>query len=270
MLRVASRLFIVISLGWAMPLCHALQESYRVGKSDVIRIEIPNEPDFSRDSVTVTENGTIPFPYVGDLKVEGLTLSEIAALIRRALVEQKLLTQPSISVTVREYHSQSVTILGEVKSTGKYYLRGAEKLVDKIAEAGGLNANAGDITISRTGAGGNRVITIKASSLLSDATILQGGDVILIRPKELAQVFVSGEVVSAKPITYTEGLTVSQAILIAGGVNRFGSKSKVNLKRIVDGKETILRINLSDIDKGKAKDVPLLPNDTVIVGKRIF
>jgi protein involved in polysaccharide export with SLBB domain len=67
-----------------------------------------------------------------------------------------------------------------------------------------------------------------------------------------------------------EGMTFSQAILMVGGLNRFGSKSKITLKRVSEGKETITQVNLGDIEKGKAKDIPLRPNDTIIVGRRVF
>ncbi len=270
MLRTLSNLLLLALVGTIVPVSASSQEAYRVGKQDVLRVEILNEPEFTRDSLPVTDGGTILLPYVGDLKVEGLTVSDIQALIRKALVEQKILTAPSVSVSVKEYKSQSVTILGEVRTTGKYYLRGNEKLLEKIAEAGGLSGTAGDITISRMGGGGNQVITVKAGDLLRDTTFLQGGDVILVRPREVTQVFVSGEVNTVKPVAYVEGLTVSQAILIAGGVSRFGSKSRITIKRTVGGKETIMKVNLSDIDKGKAKDVPLLPNDAIIVGRRVF
>ncbi|HYK88647.1 MAG TPA: SLBB domain-containing protein, partial [Acidobacteriota bacterium] len=129
---------------------------------------------------------------------------------------------------------------------------------------------AGDITIHRTTPKGPEIITVDATKLLSDTTPLQSGDVILVRPKEISQVFVSGEVVAGKPLTHTSGLTVSEAILMAGGLTRFGSKSKITIRRSTDGKEELIRVNLADIEKGKTKDVPLMPNDHVIVGRRIF
>ena len=245
-------------------------ETYKVGKQDILRIEVAGDKDLSLDSVTVAETGTITYPVLGELKVEGLALSEIGDLIRNALIERKLLVQPVVSVAVREYKSQSITILGEVKSGGKFYLRGPEKLFDKIVEAGGLTPNAGEIVITRLTPEGTQNISIKSRDLIGDTTVLKSGDVILVQAKEVSQIFVSGEVVSGRALNYIEGMTVSQAILMVGGLNRFGSKSKITIKRVVDGKETLIKANLANIEKGKAKDIPLQPKDTIIVGRRVF
>ena len=53
-------------------------------------------------------------------------------------------------------------------------------------------------------------------------------------------------------------------------MTRFGGKNKVKIKRSALGKEEIIPVNLSDIERGKQKDLVLLPNDQVIVGRRIF
>jgi polysaccharide export outer membrane protein len=266
-LRLISILSVFASLASLSP---AFQESYKVGKQDVLKIEVVGDADFSRDSAVVSDAGTISLPVLGELKVDGLTLSGIADLIRNSLIDRKLLTEPVVSVIVKDYKSQSITILGEVKATGKYYLRGSEKLFDKIVEVGGLTATAGDIVITRLTPDGPQNITVKGKELLRDTTTLKGGDVIVVQAREVAQIFISGEVVSGRAVNFVEGMTLSQAILMAGGLNRFGSKSKILLKRTVEGKETIAKVNLADIEKGKAKDIPLQPNDTIVVGRRVF
>jgi polysaccharide export outer membrane protein len=248
----------------------APQETYKVGKLDVLKVEVVGDSDFTREAAVVSETGSISFPVLGEVKVEGLTPGEIADLIRNSLIERKLLTQPVVSVTIKEYKSQSITILGEVKGTGRYYLKGAERLFDKMVEAGGLSSTAGDIVITRMTPEGTQNIVVKSKELIRDTTILRSGDVIVVQARETSQVFVSGEVVSGRAISYVEGMTLSQAILMVGGLNRFGSKSKISLKRITDGKETITQLNLANIEKGKAKDISLQPNDTIIVGRRIF
>ena len=245
------------------------QAGYKVGRMDVIRIEVAGDPDFSRDAV-VSEMGTISYGIVGEIKVEGLTAGEISEVVRKALIDRRILVRPSVFVSIKEYRSQSATVLGEVKNPGRYYLKGSEKLLDVIAEAGGANPTAGEISISRTAAGAHRILTVKAGDLLRDSTPIESGDVIFIKPKPVSQVFVSGDVAAGKPLTYTEGMTVSQAIIMAGGLSRFGSKSKITIRRTENDKEILIKVNLSEIEKGKAKDVPLLPNDHVFVGRRIF
>jgi polysaccharide export outer membrane protein len=248
----------------------AQQSGYRVGRLDVIRIDVPGEADFSRDSVVVSEKGTISLNIIGELNVEGLTVSQISELIRSSLVERKILVQPAVTVSVREYRSQSVTVLGEVKTTGRYYLKGGERLLDVIAEAGGLSPNAGDISITRTASKGTQILTVKSEGLLTDQTALVAGDILFVHPKPSWQIFVSGEVVSGKPLAFVDGMTVSQAIVMAGGLTRFGSKSKVTIRRSEGEEEKTIRVNLGDIEKGKTRDIVLKPNDLIIVGRRVF
>ncbi len=262
--------FLIAVIVARIALAISFQEEYRVGKLDVLRIEVPGEADLSREMVAISEKGTITYGLLGELKVEGLTTSRIAEVIKNSLIEQKILRNPTVIVSVREFRSQWVTILGEVKSPGRYYMKGSETLLDKVAEAGGLTAAAGDITITRTGPEGSNVITVKASALLSDRTPVAANDVIFVKAREEGRVFVSGEVMTAKPLVYMDGMTVYQAILMAGGLNRFGSKGKVSIKRTAGGKEEIIKINLADIEKGKTKDIPLMPNDVILVGRRVF
>jgi polysaccharide biosynthesis/export protein len=270
-------LLTVLALG--LFCCHISLSSssdwfYKVGKRDVLSILVPGNPDFSLETTAVSDEGSIGYPILGDVDVDGLTVAEIAEKIRTGLIEKKLLLQPTVSVEVKEYRSQSVTILGEVKTTGKHFLKGRERLLDVLAEAGGLSSAAGEININRVTPEGSQNIVIKTFELLTDTAnknpLLVSGDVIFIRTKETAQVFVSGEVAAEKPLTYVEGMTVYQAVVTAGGLTRFGSKSKVKIKRTANGKEEIISVNLSDIEKGKQKDVLLLPNDQVIVGRRVF
>jgi polysaccharide export outer membrane protein len=248
--------------------------SYKIGKRDVLSISVPGNPDFSLEAIAVSEEGSISYPVLGDIEVEGLTVAEVAEKIRAGLIEKKMLLQPTVSVEIKEYRSQSVTILGEVRTTGKHFLKGRERLLDVLAEAGGLSAAAGEININRATPEGSQNIVIKTSELLTDTSnknpLLISGDVIFIRTRETAQVFVSGEVATEKPLPYVEGMTVYQAVITAGGLTRFGAKNKVKIKRTANGKEEILSLNLSDIEKGKQKDVLLLPNDQIIVGRRVF
>jgi polysaccharide biosynthesis/export protein len=245
------------------------QGSYRVGRLDVIRIEVAGEPELSREAA-VSEKGTISYAMLGEISVEGLTVSEVSETIRKGLIERKILVQPAVLVSVKEYRSQLVTVLGEVKNPGKFFLKGPETVLGVIAEAGGITSSAGDVSVSRTDGTAHRVISIKAADLLTDATPIASGDVIFVRTRPVAQVFVSGDVTSGRPLNYNEGMTVSQAIVMAGGLTRFGSKSKITIRRTEGEKDVIIRVNLADIERGKARDVPLLPNDHVFVGRRIL
>src|SRR5437867_2501628 len=216
---------------------------YKVGKRDLLAIMVPGNPEFSLE-VAVSERGTVNYPILGEIPVDGLTVSQIAEKIRTSLIDRKLLLQPTVSVDVKDYRSQTVTILGEIKEPGKIPLKGPEKLLDVIAEAGGLAPTAGEVHISRVTSEGSQNSVVKTSELLIDTAnnnpAVFAGDVIYVRPKETAQVFVSGEVVNEKSMPFIDGMTVYQAIIMAGGLNRFGAKNKVKIKRTAHGKEEII------------------------------
>jgi polysaccharide export outer membrane protein len=247
----------------------AYSSEYRIGRQDVIRIDVTGEPELSLE-LTVSEKGAISYIMFGEVTVERLTASELAEKVRKLLVERKILTQPNVSVSVKEYRSQAVTVLGEVRTPGKFFLKGAEVLLDVIVQAGGLAPGAGEIIISRIGVDGHPVIAVNSADLMKDRTPVASGDVIFVRNKPVEQVFVSGDVVAGKPLAFVDGMTVSQAIVMAGGLTRFGNKSKISIRRTENGKDVMLKVNLSDIEKGKAKDVRLMPNDHVFVGRRLF
>ena len=117
---ILTMIWICVPQAWAAA---PMQGVYRIGRMYVIRVEVAGEDALSRE-FTVSESGSITHPLLGELRVEGLSVSEIEGLVRRLLVERSILTRPTVSVSVREYRSQYVTVLGEVSRTGKYFLRG--------------------------------------------------------------------------------------------------------------------------------------------------
>ena len=137
----------------AWPQTHApigVSGPYRVGPGDVVQITVFEVDELSQSAV-VTEHGSVPLPLVGEVRVAGLTASEIEAKLT-SLYAQDLLRNPQISVRVAEFRSQPVSILGAVREPGVYQLQGRRRLLDVLAIAGGLSPEVGDtITISRSG-----------------------------------------------------------------------------------------------------------------------
>jgi polysaccharide export outer membrane protein len=98
---------------------------------------------------------------------------------------------------------------------------------------------------------------------------LKNGDIITAFPKSF--VTVDGEVTRPGRYAIESDLTVTGAISLAGGFTRFGSND-VKLRRTdpLDGKVTIIKVDLKDVRNGKKPDVPLLPNDVISVSRRVF
>jgi len=217
-------------------------------------------------------------PLLGEVQVAALTVAEVQRKITN-LLEKDYLVKPQVEVKVREYQSQYVSVVGEVNAPGRKPLRGRTRLIDLLVEAGGFRPTAsGEVMISRTDGtfeGGARTLTVRISNAgapsLQDRVNLdlplKSGDIITASPKFF--VTVDGEV--AKPGRYAieADLTLTGAVSLAGGLTRFGSNS-VKLRRTEAGKVTMIDVDLKDVRNGKKPDVPLLPNDVISVGRRVF
>jgi polysaccharide biosynthesis/export protein len=114
-------------------------ESYHLGSGDQIRIITYDEPQLT-NTFTVADDGKVAFPLIGNLNASGLTPSQFAADISAALVNSKLLSQPSVSVEVTTY--RPISVLGEVNHPGQYPYQPGMTTLDAVALAGGFTYRA--------------------------------------------------------------------------------------------------------------------------------
>lgn len=250
---------------------------YEVGPGDVLAIDVFGNEDLSRVP-TVQTNGSIAFPLLGEVQVAGLTVGEVQRKIRNLLAKDYLV-DPQVEVKVKEYQSQFVSVVGEVNSPGRKPIRGRMRLVDALLEAGGFRAtSSGEVLITRTDGAfddGKKSIGVRisGSATLQDQInlelALRNGDIITALPKSF--VTVDGEVNRPGRYAIEADLTVTGAVSLAGGLTRFGS-SDVKVRRTdpVDGKVSIIEVDIKDVRNGKKPDVPLLPNDVVSIARRVF
>lgn len=124
-------------------------ESTTLGPGDTFTLEIVGEKDLPKD-FRVASDGTVDIPYVHRVEVLGLEPQEIARIVRQRLIEMKILVDPSVVVSVKEYNSKRVTVLGEVRKPGSFPLTNGMTLVQAISDAGGLNAIANGERINLT------------------------------------------------------------------------------------------------------------------------
>ncbi len=267
-----------------LPRPHNSTEPYRVGSGDVLEVEVYDDPDLS-GLVTIQYGGEISFPLLGDVPVEGLTVKEVQGRLTELLAKDYLI-DPQVMIRVKEHRSQWVTVVGEVARPGKYYLQGSKTLLDLLTEAGGFTTQAnGEVVVSRldephllagedNGTEGSiRVVlsTQQSASQQKEALSLKlsNGDIVTATSTQFF--FISGEVKNPGSFPITPGLTILKAVSVAGGLSKFGGKSKVEiLRKAPDGGTTRIRVNLGDIEGGKKPDVPLEAQDIIKVGKRIF
>jgi len=247
---------------------------YRIGVGDKIEIGVFGHEDLAK-VVEVRSDGTINYPLIGDIGVVGKTAAEIDADLTRVLGKDYLV-DPQVSVDVREYQSQWVTIIGEVRTPGKYILKRNMRVIDVLAEAGGATKEAGSqILITRLNPDGPpRQIALDRNRLLSqdngETNIpLRHGDILAIGERELF--YIRGEVARPGPYQFESGMTIIRAISYAGGFSQFANRKQVDILRAGGkGVQEKITVNLKAIEEGKKVDLPLRPGDTIIVPRRIF
>jgi len=162
----------------------ATSAEYLVGAGDKLEIAVFGHPDLNK-ILEVRGDGTIDFPLIGAVPVAGRGLPQIGQEIK-SLLGRKYVVDPQVSVNVREYGSQWVTVMGEVRTPGRHILRRNMLLIDLLAEAGGLTpfANRRQIEVLRPAGNDLRrklVVNFKAIEDGKSADLpLLAGDVVIV------------------------------------------------------------------------------------------
>lgn len=162
-------------------------ESTTLGPGDVFQMRIVGEKELPEE-YQIASDGTVDLPYIHTVKVAGLEQQEIARVIRKRLMEEKILTDPSVVVSVKEYNSKRVTILGSVAKPGSFPLTPGLSLIQAISLAGGLNAiaNKDRVNLTRRTKGGRHTVVISVEAITEGRSPdfpLQAGDAIYVHER---------------------------------------------------------------------------------------
>lgn len=156
--------------------------AYKIGPQDVLDISVFKVPELSK-TVQVAHSGSINLPLVGEIPAAGKTAQQIERNLTTKL-GAKYLQSPQVTVFVKEYNSQRVTVDGAVKKAGVFPIRGKTSLVQAIAMAGGLDTNSAssDVIVFRSVNGKRTAAHFDLDEIRAgraDDPIMQQGDVIV-------------------------------------------------------------------------------------------
>lgn len=156
---------------------------YRLGAQDLLEISVFGVEDLSK-TVRVNTNGQISLPLVGALQAGGRTIPELEAEITRAYTDGYL-QNPQVTVFVKEFESQRITLEGAVKKPGVYPLTGRTTLLQAIAIAEGLDplADLEGVVLFRTVDGKKMAAAYSMRALRSgqvEDPILYGDDMVVV------------------------------------------------------------------------------------------
>ena len=155
-----------------------------LGVGDVFDVHVVGENGLPV-SYTVAPDGTIDFPYIKRLQVDGLEPQDLASLIRKKLVEREILADPSVSVSMKEYNSKRVEIIGEVSKPGSIPLVPGMTLLRAISIVGGFTAMARrtEVAVRRRVKSGTRAATVSVQDIIDNRIpdpLLQAGDSVYV------------------------------------------------------------------------------------------
>jgi polysaccharide export outer membrane protein len=246
------------------------EESLLIGPGDLLHIQVLDTPELDQHP-RVTDAGLIPLAGIGTLSVGGLTPAAAAAKIHDYLISTHYMNHPAVTVTVDQYATQSISVLGQVKLPGVFPITAPRSVLDAIALGGGL-ADTADrhITIQRH----DRSIPPITYDLSNDATTAMKdqvqvfpGDIVLVPHAAIA--YVLGDVNRPGGIVMQNNhsqMTALEAIALAGGTHSSAVPSHAKLIRRTPGggyQETPM--NFARMQKGKEPDVLLQPEDVIFI-----
>jgi len=283
---------ILLTAGTAFPQGAEAPANFTIGTYDLIEISVLGVSDFSRE-MRVNNAGMIRLPFLGEIKLEGLTPAQAEAKLA-GILHPDYVRNPQVSVIIKEPRSRMFSILGAVKNPGQYQMLEPITLVTAVASAGGLDlSKAGDEVIVQRSSGIPDPQTVPATAVVTSTDLpapttyqihvdlkkllegdltrdipIQPGDVISIPEREEDLFFVIGDVNRPGSFEFPkdQGIKLSRAIGIAGGPTRTSSTKKTALiRQHQDGTVERIAVNLDKVLKGEAPDLELHPNDMLFV-----
>jgi len=249
----------------------------RIGPNDLLSVSVYDAPEFTR-AVRVGADGLIRFPILkGKVIAQGAFPADLELAIAEALMEESLIVDPFVAVSVIEYASRPINVTGAVRRPLTFQAVGPVNLLDAIARAEGLNHDAGpEILISRPGPDPfdpavRLVQRIRVKELMEagDPKLnlkLEGGEQISV--PEIGRVFIVGNIrkPGAFAVQEISDTTVLKVLAMSEGLAPFAAKQAYIYRREgAAGSKTEILIELKKIMDRKSPDVALMANDILYI-----
>jgi polysaccharide biosynthesis/export protein len=261
-----------------------------IGAGDLLHIDVFDVPELSRD-VRVSNLGEISFPLIHEkIRAAGATTFQLEQKIQDVLRESGLVSDPQVSVFIKELNSQPVTIIGAVVRPMTYQVNRPMSLLELIANAGGITDGAGTVVLitrrtetesltpisdtSGSGEPGSRTIRIQLQDLLNTENTafnipVYGGDVINIPLGGIVYVMGGGVSQQGGYVVQSHGeqITVLKAVALAHGLGGYAKPDDAVIYRLNPntGKREATPVHIKQIEQNKSQDVAMKSNDILYV-----
>ena len=245
------------------------QKPLQIGPGDVVNVHVYDTPELEQ-SARVTDTGDIQLSLIGSVHVGSMTPEQAAREIERVLISKDVMKYPSVTVNVLNYETETVSVVGQVNRPGAVQITASRSVIDMISLSGGFTDFADRHILIRRKGPPAEVVPFYFSNDPREAVRndvqVEPGDTVIV-PK-VGIVYVLGDV--GRPGGYpinspSSRITVLEAISLAGATNHTATPSNARLvRRAGDGYEDI-HLQISKIQKGKAPDVEMMPDDVIYV-----
>ncbi|MFN8221133.1 MAG: polysaccharide biosynthesis/export family protein [Fimbriimonadales bacterium] len=255
----------------------AQDSTYRLRPLDVLHIKVYNEPQIEAE-IPVGRDGNISAPFVGMVKVEGMTTSELEAYLTQEYIKKLQLRDPKVAVYIVQYRQVKASVTGSVVQPGVFPdFRPGDTIVTLLSRAGGAVPDRADLkrcTLRRVNS--RELIPVDMYSVLvkgdtSQIYALEDGDELFVPEQQKPFVMVLGAVQQPGPVQYRDNISMADAI--SGARGPISLKSKMSeiyvIRRLPTGADRRIKIDfVKYIKKGDpTQNITLQPGDIVYVSE---
>jgi len=249
----------------------AAAKEYVIGTADVIAVSVLDNKELD-SVVSVSPDGKIALPLIGDVQAAGLTVRELTERLTQAYA--KKVKVPDVTVSLREINSYRIYFLGRVGKPGVLNSKSEVSLLQAISMAGGVMDGA-DLSLAYVARGTERVpvdfVKLLRGGDLSQNIMLSPDDTVVIPDNPRNVVYVMGEVKTPGILTFTKerGWSALQAIVAVGGFTPYAARGRAIVLRDEGGRRMTIPVDYNDLMRA-GKDLPLTPGDILIVPQSMF
>jgi polysaccharide export outer membrane protein len=244
--------------------------AHKITPNDLIAVSVYDAPELTR-TVRVGADGLLDLPLLKEkIRAEGLLPGDLEERIAAALKSEEILVRPIVTVTIVQYNSRNVSVMGAVSKPLTFQVTGATRLLDALAKAEGLTKEAGpDLLLSKAGENGVERMSLKKLISGSDPALnvtLEGGEE--IRIPEARKIYVVGNVKKpgAIPVRDNSESTVLKLLAQVEGVAPYAqSRAWIYRTDPETAQRKEIPIELKKILARKAPDVTLQPDDILYI-----
>jgi polysaccharide export outer membrane protein len=242
----------------AAPAAAQSTRGYVLGVDDAIVVSVYGQPD-AGTTQRIKADGSVVIPLIGRIEAAGETVLTLASTIEKKFVAGGFFKAPVVNVEIGSYVSRTVNVAGKVTTPGVYPLDRSYRVLEILLKAGWVkDAGANYVYLRRADGKEQRLETEALVRGSSDKDpVLAPGDTLYIPDADMFYVY--GQINRPGTFPVLPGMSVRQALAIAGGVTATGSDRKVGL----------YRAGSKDRDE-VALDQPIQKNDVIVVKERLF